>query len=179
MKYRKPLVASLLVSGLALGATGVASAQYGDGGEADVEPTTEAEVVESGDVVDIQDVQDDEAETDGDTENDGEDNGRRNGRRGNKLGTVAEVIGITAEELRAELQDGSTIADVAEANGVDVDDVVDAIIAEKSERLDAKVEAGDITAEEAAEKLERKTERITNKVNGISNNADSDTSVEA
>lgn len=179
MKYRKSLVASLVISGLALGATGVASAHDGDRpGPAD-EPTTQIDTTEDGDIVQVQDVQEDN--DDADNETDGDADRRRDGRRGNKLGTVAEAIGITAEELRAELREGSTIAEVAEANGVDAQDVIDAIVANKSERLDAKVEAGDITAEEAAEKLERKTERITNKINGVSNDAgaDSGTSVEA
>lgn len=90
-------------------------------------------------------------------------------RRGRTLSAAAEIIGLDAENIRAELQDGSTLADVAEANGVSTDDLIDGLVANVEERLDAKVEDGSITAEEAAEKLEAKTERIANKVNGIQN----------
>lgn len=162
MKYSKPLTAAAVVTGLVVGGAGIAAA--GEGADREIEETEVA-------ALQVQ-LEDDQA--DGDDEGDdadGERNGR-NGRRGQRLTSVAEVLGIEADELRSELQDGATVADVAEANGVDVDDVVDALIANIEERLDAKVEDGDITAQEAAEKLESKTERISNKVNGIDNNDD-------
>ena len=46
-------------------------------------------------------------------------------------------------------------------------DVIDALIANVEERLEAKIEAGRITEEEASEKLAAKTERITDKVNAV------------
>lgn len=55
---------------------------------------------------------------------------------GTRLQTVAEVIGVPVDELRAALADGQSIADVAEANGVDPQAVVDALVAEATARLD-------------------------------------------
>ena len=86
--------------------------------------------------------------------------GRRN------LGVVAEVLGMTGEELRAALQDGQTIAGVAAARGIDVQAVIDAIVAAQKEHLDDKVAAGDLTQEQADERLAGAGERATALVNG-------------
>ena len=79
---------------------------------------------------------------------------------------MTNLLGIDAATLRAELKAGSTLADVATAQGVSVDALVDAIVDQMQERVDAAVEAGKITADEAAEKLAEAQERITAKVNG-------------
>src|SRR5262245_30163160 len=54
---------------------------------------------------------------------------------GPQLEAAAEAIGITEEELLAALQDGQSIAQVAEANGVDVQTVIDAMVAAATEKL--------------------------------------------
>lgn len=55
---------------------------------------------------------------------------------GEPLTTVAEVLGMSKDELRTQLAEGASIASVAEAQGVDVQDVVDALVAEAGERID-------------------------------------------
>lgn len=101
--------------------------------------------------------------------------GDRDGRRGGGKGfpgrgvgsdAVVEVLGVDAETLRDELRAGSSIADVAEANGVDVQAVIDVMVTQASERLAAAVENERLTDDEAAEKLADLTERITDIVNG-------------
>lgn len=57
------------------------------------------------------------------------------GRDGELLTAAADALGMTEDELRTALADGSSIADVAEAQGVDVDTVVDALVAAGMERL--------------------------------------------
>ena len=104
---------------------------------------------------------------------DGENEGRR-GRRSQVLGTAAEFLDVDASEIREDLQDGATLAEVVEAAGFDVDDLVAEIVANVEERLDDKVEAGDITEDEAAEKLEAKSEKIENKINGIETERDNE-----
>lgn len=97
------------------------------------------------------------------------DRGDRDGRRHGKFGrseVVTDLLGIDAATLRAELQAGSTLAEVATAQGVSVDALVDAIVDQMQERVDAAVEAGKFTADEAAEKFAEAEERITAKVNG-------------
>lgn len=86
--------------------------------------------------------------------------------RGAGLDAAAEVIGISADELRTALQERSSLAEVAEANGVDGQDVIDALVAEATERLDQAVAGGHLSEERAAEMKERLTERITAMVNG-------------
>ena len=99
----------------------------------------------------------------------GEHDGPRGGHRGPRriaLDTAAEAIGISAADLRTALQDGSTIAEVATANGVEVQTVVDALVAEATARIDAAVEDGRLDEERAAEIKAELPDRITARVNG-------------
>ncbi len=95
------------------------------------------------------------------------DFGRRGHRGGGMRGAeaAAEVIGITVEELREARTAGSTIADVAEANGVDVQVVIDALVAEHEARIAEAVENGRLTQAEADEKLAGVTEHVEAEVN--------------
>lgn len=88
------------------------------------------------------------------------------GNRGAKLESPAEAIGITAEELKTALEEGSTIADVATDNGVDVQVVIDAMVADRQEKLDQAVADGRLTADEAAEKATEIAEHVQDVVNG-------------
>ncbi len=158
-------IAASVLGGTAVGASLVGTAgAYGDAEPAADTPTADPSgdtTVLGGDFVPVQDEAPGDAPVDG--EQDGEPRGHRGG--GCNLDAVAEVIGIDVEELRAELDAGNSIADVAAANGASTDDVVDAILAEKEDRLDAKVESGRLTEEEADERLadaeERALERVT------------------
>jgi hypothetical protein len=79
---------------------------------------------------------------------------------------VAEAIGIDVAELREQLRAGSSIADIATANGVAPQAVIDQLVAEVDRHLDLAVEGGRLTEAEAAEKLAAAEERITARVNG-------------
>lgn len=171
MNIRKPLAAAALaVTVVGVGA-GTAAASEGERDR----NADDAVAQDAG----FQQVQLEQDGQDGDNDGEGRE-GRRgdghqgNGRRGRLLNTAAEVIGIESQELRGELQDGATIAEVAEDNDVDVDALVAEIVAHVEERLAEKVDAGDITEEEAADKLESKTERIEDKVNGVEDDDDQD-----
>jgi uncharacterized protein (DUF433 family) len=81
------------------------------------------------------------------------------------LAAAANAIGIEPAELVSEVADGATIAEVAEAHGVEASEVVDAIVASLRERLDAAVENGWITQDEAdarAAELENQATAIVN-----------------
>lgn len=85
---------------------------------------------------------------------------------GKHVDTVAEVIGIEPDALRDELETGATMADVAEAHGVDAATLVDAIVADINTHVDEGVESGRLTAEEADEKraeASTKAEEIVNR----------------
>lgn len=87
------------------------------------------------------------------------------GHGGPGLDSAAEALGITADELRTALEGGQTIAQVAESKGVDVQTVIDAMLADMKAHLDEEVAAGEHTQEEADQKLADATERITDSVN--------------
>lgn len=83
---------------------------------------------------------------------------------GGGLDAVAEAIGLDAEVLRSGFADGQTLAEIAEENGVDPQVVIDALIAQATERIDAKVADGDLTEDEAAERLAEATDRAEDHV---------------
>jgi len=91
---------------------------------------------------------------------------RGGGHRGRHLEAAAAAIGIEQDALREALQNDQTIAQVAQANGVDPQAVVDALVADVSARIDQKVADGDLTQAEADEKKAELPERITALVNG-------------
>lgn len=170
MKSKKFLAAAM-VAGVGLGGlslASVASAQSygGDPGSATVEESVDAET--NAGVVDVQDA---DAET-----NERSERGER-GRRGHRGGgcnleAAAEAIGIDETELRDALDGGESIADVAEANGVSVDAVIDALVEDKAEQIAEKVESGRITQDEADQKLADAEDKITDRVNGVERDAD-------
>lgn len=63
------------------------------------------------------------------------------GHRGERLETVAELLGIEVEDLRAALSEGQSVAEVAEANGVDPQTVIDQLVADGTERLEELIAA--------------------------------------
>ncbi|MCI0791614.1 MAG: hypothetical protein J4O02_07580, partial [Chloroflexi bacterium] len=77
------------------------------------------------------------------------------------VNTVADTLGMDKRDLVAELRSGKTLAEVAQENGVDVDEVIEALVEVADERLDQAVESGRITGEEAEGKLASIEERIS------------------
>ncbi len=86
------------------------------------------------------------------------------GGRGHVGEAVAETLGLEVEAVREALRAGSTIAELAEQQGVDVQVVIDAMVAEAAEHLATAVENGRLTQEQADERLEEVTERITDRI---------------
>lgn len=78
--------------------------------------------------------------------------------------TLAQT-GLTREQLKAELQAGKSLAQVAAANGSSEQAVVDVVIAKVTARLDKAVANGKITPEQKAEILARATERAAEIMN--------------
>jgi polyhydroxyalkanoate synthesis regulator phasin len=77
------------------------------------------------------------------------------------LSVLTDVLGLTEDELRSALRDdGTTLADVAEQQGVAVDDVVAALRAAAEERVEQAVTDGRITREHADEIIAELPERI-------------------
>ena len=78
------------------------------------------------------------------------------------LAAAAEVLGMEVAELRAQLLQGETIAGIA---GDRVDEVIEAMVADRAARIEAALEAGRLTSEEAAERLAELEAHVTEFVN--------------
>ncbi len=141
-----------------LGFTAIASAQADD-----ESPTLESDSTES------QDADSTEGETSGDR--DGK-RGHRGGDCGDKHEAIAELLGLSTDEVKAEIEAGNTLADIAEANGVDPQVLVDQLVADATERVEAKVEEGAISEADAEEKLAAVTERAEDRVNNTGEQED-------
>lgn len=79
---------------------------------------------------------------------------------------AADFLGMSGRELIEALRDGSTLAEIAQANEVDPNELIDHLVGVAEERLGEAVADGRITEEEKAERLAEATEHITDLVNG-------------
>ncbi len=141
------LLAALLLAATAVVAFGAGSASaqtQNDNGNADQQQA------------------DDGANDDGSDDSDGTCD-KNGARRGGKLGrfgmgdTLTELLDTDAETLREQLKSGSTLADIAAAQGVDLSEVIDAVvtaITDKATEHDREVDVDAVT------------ERVTAFVNG-------------
>ena len=83
--------------------------------------------------------------------------------RGEIVKTAATAIGIEPAELVTALKGGQSIADVAKANGVETKTVTDALVTAAGAKVDAAVQAGKVTSEQATKikaRLPKLAERI-------------------
>jgi hypothetical protein len=85
---------------------------------------------------------------------------------GEGLDTIAKAIGVTTDELRTALAGGQSIADYAKSKNVDVQKVIEAVVADAKTRLDQAVASGRITQAQADAHLTEETQEITDMVNG-------------
>jgi hypothetical protein len=77
------------------------------------------------------------------------------GRCGPVLAAVVHAVGVPADELRSELASGATLAQVAEANGVETQVVVDALVAGGNTRIDSQLANGRLTEAQAERRRRR------------------------
>jgi polyhydroxyalkanoate synthesis regulator phasin len=82
-----------------------------------------------------------------------------------ELDAAADFLGLTESQLRDELADGKTLAQVARDHGKSVDGLIDAMVAEAKSHLDDAVAAGRITQAQADAVLADLKQRITDRVN--------------
>jgi hypothetical protein len=83
-----------------------------------------------------------------------------------KLDAAASYLGLSEAELREQLADGKTLAEIAKAEGKSVDGLVQALVKEGKARLDQAVADGKLTQAQADELAENLDERMTDLVNG-------------
>jgi len=79
---------------------------------------------------------------------------------------AATAIGISEADLTTALSSGQTIAAVAKAHNVDVQKVIDALVADGQSELAAAVKAGTLTQAQADAQKAEVTQRATDQVNG-------------
>jgi polyhydroxyalkanoate synthesis regulator phasin len=77
------------------------------------------------------------------------------GDRWTMFDAAAEALGLTPEGLFAELHAGKSMAEVAEAQGVDTETLGDALQAARVEAIQQAVEDGNLTQEQADRMLDR------------------------
>lgn len=65
--------------------------------------------------------------------------------------TLSEILGLTHEQVMDLRQDGLTLAQIAERQKVDPQTLIDALVAQWSARIEARVAYGALTADQAAE----------------------------
>jgi hypothetical protein len=88
------------------------------------------------------------------------------GMLGRGLDAAAGYLGLTEDQLRTQLENGKTPADIAKAQKKSVDGLVDAIVADAKQHLDAAVKAGRITQKQEDSILRDIKTRTTDFVNG-------------
>ena len=86
--------------------------------------------------------------------------------RAERLERLAEVLDLGRDDLVDRLRDGESLAEIAETQGVDPDELVDVLIAERVERIDDAVADGDLDPDEADERKAALEEMATAHVDG-------------
>lgn len=101
-----------------------------------------------------------------------EDTWARKGCRINRsifrFSEAAEALGMTTEDLKAQVQEGKTLAQIAESKGVSTDDLAAAMVKGTKTALDKSVADGKLTQAEADERLAKATERVQKTINSTS-----------
>ena len=64
-------------------------------------------------------------------------------------GTIAAILGLTDAQVMAYRQQGLALAQIAERQKIDPQRLVDALVAQWSARIDARLAAGAVTADQA------------------------------
>ena len=81
------------------------------------------------------------------------------------LSAAATALDLTEDELRTALEpEGTTLAQVAEDQGVSVDTLVEALVQAQEDHIAQAVEDGRLTQDEADERLADLEERVTERV---------------
>lgn len=81
---------------------------------------------------------------------------------------VSELLGLTHEEIETQRHEGKSLVEIAAAQGVSEDALVEAIMAVKKEAIQQRVEAGILTQEKANLMLQQMEQRTHQTVNRTS-----------
>jgi hypothetical protein len=78
---------------------------------------------------------------------------------------VAQALGMTEADLHTALEGGQTLAQVAASKGVDVQVVIDAMVAAETTHINQGVTDGKLTQAQADQRLSTLTQHVTDMVN--------------
>jgi len=82
-----------------------------------------------------------------------------------RLDAAAGYLGLTDAQLRTELENGKSLAQIAKDHGKSVQGLIDALVTSAKQKLDQAVAAGRLTKAQETEMLSGLKNRITNLVN--------------
>ena len=74
--------------------------------------------------------------------------------------TVSDLLGLSSDELCELRQEGISLAEIAAEQGITVDELVAAIMAERTAAVQARVDDGTLTQEQADSMIQHMVERI-------------------
>ncbi|MGF9699696.1 hypothetical protein [Paenibacillus sp. MABNR03] len=93
------------------------------------------------------------------------------GKKGHGLGRysdeLASALGVTADELKEARKAGSTIAEIAASKNVNVQTVIDKLVAAGKSELQQRLSDGEITQTQYDKRTTGLNERVTDLVNGV------------
>jgi hypothetical protein len=79
---------------------------------------------------------------------------------------VTETTGLTLREIAQEIRDGATLGEVIDANGGNVDTVINTVLENTSSHLQEQVDAGNLSSEQMTSIMEVAQQRLTDWMNG-------------
>jgi len=94
----------------------------------------------------------------------GKFSGRNQGDKAEKVKAITDAVGIDSETLKTRRQAGESLATIA---GSKVDDLMAALLAFDSKKIDSAVASGKISAEQATELKAKLVARVTEVANRI------------
>lgn len=86
---------------------------------------------------------------------------------GKDVAAIASILKLTEAELKAQVESGKTLAQIATAQGVNVQLVISAIVADAQTHIASEVTSGEITQAQADTKLAGLTAKVTEMVNTV------------
>ena len=90
----------------------------------------------------------------------------RGGMGGAELDAVAKALNMTTADLQTAIKAGTSIADLAKKQNVELQTVIDAAVAPIKAKFDQAVTAGKLTQAQADTQLKNLTSRLTDFLNG-------------
>ena len=89
------------------------------------------------------------------------------GGPGKNVAAIASVLKLTEAELKTQVQSGKTLAQIATAQSVSVQSVIDVLVADMQAHIAEKLASGEITQAQADTKLAGLTAKVTEMVNTV------------